>query len=55
MIKDLEVIKFDFCFYSIENYNMYIYHNGIIIDLINELSDCVDTYDEFDTFWININ
>lgn len=53
MIKDLEIVKFDFCFFTIENYNVYIYKDGLVPD--SEVYNWVESYNEFDTFWININ
>ena len=53
MTKNLGIIKFDFCFYTIENYNVYIYSDGLIPECY--VNDYVESYDNFDTFWININ
>lgn len=48
-----EIIKFDFCFFTIENYNLHIYKDYKIP--VEDYDDWTETYDEFDTFWININ
>jgi hypothetical protein len=53
MIKDLEIVKFDFCFYTIENYNVYIFQDGRIPEC--DIDNWLESYNEFDTFWININ
>ena len=53
MIVDLGIVNFDFCFYTIEDYNVFIYKDGIVPKCDEE--DWVESYDEFDTFWININ
>ena len=55
MIKNLEIVKFDFCFYTIKNYYVYIYNNEYISQLTDDMDDWLESHDEFDTFWININ
>jgi len=53
MIKNLEFVKFDFCFYTIEDYNVYIYANKNFDE--DNVNDWLQADNEFDTFWININ
>jgi hypothetical protein len=53
MIKDLGIVNFDFCFYTIKDYNLFIYKDGIVPNCDEEY--WVESYDEFGTFWININ
>ena len=53
MIKNLGIVNFDFCFYTIADYNLFIYKDGIVPNCDEEY--WVESYDEFGTFWININ
>lgn len=53
MIKGLEFVKFDFCFYTIEDYNVYIYGNNDFQE--DNVNDWLQSDNEFNTFWININ
>ena len=53
MIKDLGIVKFDFCFYTIEDYHMHIFKEGI--DTKEDLYEYLESDNEFNTFLININ